>query len=427
MTRRVLQIWALLVVTTAVALTTGLVVMLGVTPADEQVIEMVLQGGMTGAAAELDAAPDRETTRARLEARFGYPVVLVDKGPDDPVQYFQDAAGDSFVAAVLADGSGVRMGPLPQFGLPPSDRLAVMLFAVFGLTGLVALLVLFPQLRMLRAFESTVARLAGGDWGSRVGTDVPNYARPLAEAFDQMAGEIEGHIAARKHVLQVVSHELRTPLSRVQLGVDLLVAATERADRDDVVRRAGELERDVDDLDALVDELQEFVRLERPRRPEPAPHDVRALLDTIVAARVIDDRIQVTIAVRAAAPPPPVVADHRQLERAVGNLLSNALRHATGRVDLIAERQAAAWSISVTDDGPGVPAEARDRIWKPFERAVDTDVRGSGLGLAIVHRIVTDHGGKVAVTDSETGGACFGTTWPDVPPAAPDPDTQASG
>jgi len=409
-TRRLLQVWAVLVLTTLVCVMGGGVLLVALTDSDARVIEHNLQGGVRSAVAELDATTDVEGTRARLEDRFGYPIVLTVEPPPRPVHYFEDAVGNGFVEAPLARGGGLRMGPLPAFELPPAEHFAPILLAVFLLSGIVSALVLLPQVRLVRSFEATVAQLGEGDWGARVGTEVPTYARSLAIAFDRMAGEIEDHIAARRRLLQVVSHELRTPLSRVQFGVDLLVDASDRADPTALSTHARALGRDIDELDALVEELQEFVRLERPRAPQPEDLDlVEALLD-IADARRLDD--QVRIRLPDLGDDATVHADPRQFARAVGNLVSNALRHAQATVELRAAPGPDGWTISVDDDGPGVPESARERIWRPFERAVDAEVRGSGLGLAIVFRIVTDHGGTVGVFDSPLGGARFTTTWP---------------
>ncbi len=410
MTRRLLQLYGVLVLATVLAMVATAVLLMGVTDADRAVIEHTLQGGVRSAVLELDAASDLEATRAELEQRFGYPVVLTADAADRPLVYTSDGLGSSFVSAPLSRGGGVRLGPLPEFEAPALERLAVLWIGVLGVAAVLAVVLVLPQVRMLRAFEAAVDRLAQGDWGSRVGTEVPAFALPLATAFDRMAGELEGHIAARRRVLQVVSHELRTPLSRVQLGADLLVVAADSGSTEDVTRRADALVADIEDLDALVDELQEFVRLERARAPEPDEWPLLALLTEVVDARRLHDHIQVVLP--DGLDDATVWVDRRQFVRAVGNLVSNALRHARHTVHILAERTPGGWLVGVEDDGPGVPGGSRDRIWEPFERAVDQQVRGSGLGLAIVHRIVTDHGGTVAVGESPLGGARFTSTWP---------------
>jgi signal transduction histidine kinase len=105
-----------------------------------------------------------------------------------------------------------------------------------------------------------------------------------------------------------------------------------------------------------------------------------------------------------------VRGDRHQLAQAVRNLVDNAVRHAVARVDLDVRRDGAQAVIEVADDGSGIPAELRERVFDRFVRLDDSRARtagGSGLGLAIVREVVTAHGGTVVIDDSPTGGALF--------------------
>ena len=128
------------------------------------------------------------------------------------------------------------------------------------------------------------------------------------------------------------------------------------------------------------------------------------------------------MAVEVSAPPDPdgaplsVRAEGRLFRRATRNLVLNAARHATSRVRVEATRDGAWVRVTVSDDGPGVPPELRDRVFEPFARtdeARSRDLGGVGLGLAIVRRILELHGGAVHVDACPAlGGARFVARWP---------------
>jgi signal transduction histidine kinase len=113
------------------------------------------------------------------------------------------------------------------------------------------------------------------------------------------------------------------------------------------------------------------------------------------------------------------------LDQALRNLVDNAVRHATSRVDLEVRPDGPQAVVEVTDDGPGVPADMRERVFDRFVRLDDSRARsagGSGLGLAIVREVITAHGGTVTVEDAPTGGALFRIRLPlasDQPQRAP--------
>lgn len=381
-------------------------------PADTAVIEHNLGGGVTLAVEALDRAADREAARAALAARFDMPIALEPARPlPRPVVFALDDAGRGFVSAASSSGEVVRFGPLPDYPLPVA-RMTVALIALALCWAVVALAVVRPQWRALRRMQAAARRMAGGDWGTRLGETVPAHARPMAAAFDRMADEIEAHIADRQRMMQVVSHELRTPLARLQFGIDLLAGAGSETER---AGHAEGLYADIEQLDGLVDELQTFVRLDRPAPARRVPEAVGDILADVARREPVPDHVRLAV---HAAEGPPLSADPTLVQRALCNLLRNALRYAAARVDVRAERVGDGWRIAIEDDGPGIPPGDRERVWRPFVRLTDDGAHdGSGLGLAIAQRIVRQHGGGVAIEDGSAGGARLITTWPDPPPS----------
>jgi two-component system, OmpR family, sensor histidine kinase KdpD len=216
-------------------------------------------------------------------------------------------------------------------------------------------------------------------------------------------------------VLRSVSHDLRSPITAITTATEVLRELGDSlsdADRDELVAA---ILAQVQRLDRLVANLLELSRLEA-----GAATPARELwtVDGLVA-RVLDvlaadeDRVDVDLPDDI----PPVEVDPGQIERALVNVLENALRFsdADSRVAVHATSEAGEVFLRVTDSGPGIPAHERERVFEPFVRggAADRD-RGSGLGLAIARGFVALNGGRVWVEPSAAGGAEFVVALPAV-------------
>jgi signal transduction histidine kinase len=174
---------------------------------------------------------------------------------------------------------------------------------------------------------------------------------------------------------------------------------------------------DIDELDSLVNELLGYARLDR-EKPELELTEI-ALSPWI---REIVDQARgqapaVDLAQELADNEQPLRAslEPRLMSRAVSNVLRNAARYARGRIRVSYVAENASVQICIDDDGPGIPAEDRLRIFEPFTRLDTSRARtsgGHGLGLAIVKRIMQWHAGEVLVDDSPLGGARFCLRWP---------------
>jgi K+-sensing histidine kinase KdpD len=245
-----------------------------------------------------------------------------------------------------------------------------------------------------------------------------NEARASEERRLREAVEAEGlrrSDAVKTAVLRSVSHDLRSPITAITTATEVLRELGDSlsdADRDELVAA---ILAQVQRLDRLVANLLELSRLEA-----GAATPARELwtVDGLVA-RVLDvlaadeDRVDVDLPDDI----PPVEVDPGQIERALVNVLENALRFsdADSRVAVHATSEAGEVFLRVTDSGPGIPAHERERVFEPFVRggAADRD-RGSGLGLAIARGFVALNGGRVWVEPSAAGGAEFVVALPAV-------------
>lgn len=370
----------------------------------------------------LEATPDRDPDA--LGAALGVPVERLDAARlaelstqtrialrlgDERMDIFvRDDRDERFAVLHTARGpllitSMRRMSPFNRKTLP-------VWFAVSTLVAALASVVLLaPLSRRLRQIEETATRLSSGDLSARAELGGPT--RDLAAALNTMAERTEAVLRSHEELLQAVAHELRTPTARIRFGVELLATAEAGAPRE---RRVEALDRDLDELDALIRELLGFARLgARPSIADRAPLLVVPVLRDVCDELRSDAEATPTLQVEG--PDVSVVVDAAAFRRAVRNVVSNALRHARTQVDVQVRVEGDAIVVAVDDDGPGVSFADRERIFAPFavgERSRFRAASGVGLGLAIVRRIVEWHDGRVWCEASPTGGARFVMTWP---------------
>jgi signal transduction histidine kinase len=253
--------------------------------------------------------------------------------------------------------------------------------------------------RAVRPFERVRAaaeRIEGTDLGLRVGNaEGTTEAVALAAAFDSMLDRLERSAAVQRQLVEEASHELRTPLAVLITGADVVLAHPEPSlelYREGMERSRSAAHR----LRDVVDELLVDAR-GRARVIERRPVDL-AVLVREVAAEFAPAAVEVTGAASAEA-----AVDGPSVRRAIGNLVGNAVKHAPEGTVIAVEVDAApdAVAVTVSDEGPGIPAADRERVFERFWRGESAP--GTGLGLPIARQIAQAHGGDVELLDSATG------------------------
>jgi len=266
------------------------------------------------------------------------------------------------------------------------------------LAGLVGIVVLVAGLRLAwRAF-----RRAG---------------RPLERlvAAAQMSARLEEGDAARRSFLADVSHELRTPITIIRGQVEAITDGIYPADAEHlrpIMAQTALLERLVEDLRTV--SLAESGALQLRREP----------VDLVALAREVTegfmpraDAAGLRLRFEAAGGQPAIAVDPALIRRVLANLVTNALRHtpAGGEVIVMIAADGGMQRLTITDTGPGIPAELRPRIFERFVRGPGSD--GSGLGLAIARDLVAAHGGSIRAEDAPGGGARLVVELPAAPAA----------
>jgi signal transduction histidine kinase len=231
----------------------------------------------------------------------------------------------------------------------------------------------------------------------------------LATTMNAMLERLDRSAEGQRRFVSDASHELRSPIATIRQHAEVAAAHPERADVgefSDVVR--SEALR----LQGLVSALLELSRLDEGGVGHVRPVD----LDDLALVAVARGRARAAAAPRGVLVdgvgigPARVLGDERVLGGVVQNLVDNAVRHASARVSVAVTAVDGDAVLTVDDDGPGVPAGERERVFERFVRldeARSRDAGGAGLGLAIVHDAVVAHGGTVRVTDAPGGGARF--------------------
>ncbi|WP_027014502.1 ATP-binding protein [Comamonas composti] len=302
-------------------------------------------------------------------------------------------------------GGGGRHGP---FWLRPSFDFLWLL----ALVSIAVTLGVFPVIRRLlqrlETLQRGVQRFGEGDLSVRVAEQGQDEVADLARQFNAAAARVETLVTSHKTLLANASHELRSPLTRIRMGLEFMGS-------DPASARAGaEIQRNIEELDQLVDEILLASRLES----HEADVGTMECVDLIGLAAEECARVDAELDVQTdGSLEVPGIA--KLLRRAVRNLLENARRYSHGDVTLTLRTQANLALVLIEDHGPGVPEEQRERIFEKFYRLPGASERsgGVGLGLSLVRSIAQRHGGSVhcaARADGEDG-ACFVLSLPVAP------------
>ncbi|WP_219464015.1 DUF4153 domain-containing protein [Nonomuraea rhizosphaerae] len=307
----------------------------------------------------------------RIKVKLGLVIVL--------------AVGTAFVVNEVGINAGLSRGV----------RITVALVLALIMVQLMAMGMTKPLRQMAKAAQT----IAKGRYTLRVNATSRDEVGELARAFNAMAADLGEVDRQRRELVANVSHELRTPITGLRAVLENVVDGVSTADPDTMRTALAQTER----LGRLVAQLLDLSRLDSGvRLIEADAVELSPLLEQAVreAALARED-----VRLLPSAPADLVVcADPDLLAQVLANLLDNAVRHSPpgGSVGVTGEASGDGVRITITDQGPGIPASARGRVFERFSRldaGRAADSGGSGLGLAIVKEIVELHGGSIRIGD----------------------------
>jgi signal transduction histidine kinase len=310
----------------------------------------------------------------------------------------------AYVLAVQFSDGGWLVLTTPErlWGLPWQERWAIWLAFLTLSTGIVSTIATRQLVRPIRKFAEAIRLFGTNPQAPPIAEAGPRELTSVITSFNEMQAQIRKFVAYRTAMLAAISHDLRTPLTRIRLRGELI---------DDQVQQA-RLFRDVEELQAMVDGALAFFRGDADEEVATS-FDLPAVLQTI-ANDYADQDIDI-----AYAGPSHAVYRGRPfaLKRAFTNLIENAVKYATPpTIELACQDKTV--TIMVKDRGPGIPADALERVFSPFYRLESSRNRatgGVGLGLTAALAIIRGHGGDVVLSNLPAGGLGVLVTLPRIP------------
>jgi two-component system sensor histidine kinase QseC len=242
------------------------------------------------------------------------------------------------------------------------------------------------------------ANLAALDAG-----EAPAEVAPLADKLNKLFERVRSSMENEQRFTADAAHELRTPLAAIRAQAQVARASSADVERNHALDR---VVLGCDRASHLVDQLLTLARIDAaPANRRFVPVDLRAVASAVIAdlaPAAIENGIEIDLSEGAAA---QIAGEPALVRILVSNLVDNAVRYSPPggkvRVDVatVAERP----TLTVIDQGPGIPAEQRERVWQRFFRIPGNAAEGSGLGLSIVERVAQLHGAAVTLADGENG------------------------
>jgi signal transduction histidine kinase len=365
--------------------------------------------------------PAPEKARAAVAERFGIPPGDLEFnsvfGLPGQMQRYVQIHGIPLPRLLDEAQRELKAEALRQLWIKSLLALAIMTVITFGLAWLLA----GRMLRPLHAITGTARRLSESTLHERIALKGPrDELKELADTFDGMLARLDTAFTTQKEFVANASHELRTPLTIIRTEIDVALSDPDISQQE-LQEMGSAIGEAVDRSEKLIDGLLLLARADA--SPDLVDLDLAELAEGEVElssheADALGLRLELDLK------PAPVKGDRALLERLVGNLIENAIRHNVQNgwftVKTAVEGDQAV--LHVANSGPVVPPEQVDRLFERFFRPDKSRSRktgGFGLGLSIVKAVATAHGGSVQVTAPPTGGLIVAVSLAATPPEGP--------
>lgn len=316
-----------------------------------------------------------------------------------PYEIYENPENDDLIITKVQTRQGVLSFDVPIKRITSSSAYVFTFWMILTalITSFVSVIFLKNQVRTIRNLSDAAEKFGRGQDAPNIRPSGSEEVRSLAISFIKMKERVMRQITQRTDMLSAVSHDLRTPLTRMKLQLEMMAQSPEIND----------LKQDISDMEKLVEEYLDFARAGEKEKNSSIKItkflregivDYYAKMNKKIGNFIeISDELEIQIKKLA-------------LKRALRNLVDNAFNHGT-QVNFSAKISNKNLVITIDDDGPGIPAEERNNVFKPFYRIDNSrnldkkiDSGGSGLGLAIAMDAITSHGGHIKLSDSTLGG-----------------------
>lgn len=259
----------------------------------------------------------------------------------------------------------------------------------------------------IRRIQAGARALASENLSVRVSAgleDRKDELAVLARDFDAMADQLRANRSATTQLLRDISHELRSPLARMRVALGLA-----RQPPADFSRQLDRMEREVERLDAMINQVLKLARLHgTDALLEREPFELDEVIEEVVRDANFEGAVKNCSVILNGAANETVLGNRELLRSAIENVLRNAVRYSPKDkpVDVTVARLASGLEILIRDHGPGVPTADLERIFEPFYRVAesrDRDSGGEGIGLAITSQVMKAHGGGAKAVNAQGG------------------------
>lgn len=367
--------------------------------------------------------PAEGKARAAVAERYGIPPEALEfgfggiGGPPGQMPRYVQINGVPLPRLIEDAQRELKEEALRQLWLKSLLALAIMAVITFGLAWLLA----GRMLRPLHAITSTARRLSESTLHERIALKGPkDELKELGDTFDAMLARLDTAFTAQKEFVANASHELRTPLTIIRTEIDVALSDPDISPEE--LREMGTAVTEaVDRSERLIDGLLLLARTDSALTLVDLDLADIAEKQVEIASREADE---LGLHLELDLQPAPVRGDRALMERLVGNLVENAVRHNTpdGWFAVKTSVQGDNAVLNVANSGPVVPAGDAERLFDRFYRPDKSRSRktgGFGLGLSIVRSVAAAHGGSVTLVAPPAGGLDLTVTLPAAPPAGP--------
>lgn len=371
------------------------------------------------------SAPNKDPSESlkEIQSYFAYPVTLMPKDLTlsrsvkkqfktddlafDDEQYLFYAKLSNNPSQILVIGPVIN--PAVIEGNDRALLILALLWTVFSFVMTLAFLhiVLYPLWKDAMSIRETAEELSCGNLQARAPTVIKTWLfRPLATVLNDMATQIEHLFFNSKVTLHAMAHELRTPIARLRFALSILDESKTKQEYCDYRK---DIDHDIEELESLINLSLGLFKMQQNgvvlnRELVSLYEWGEELCNNIESFK--PENFELTYSAHDSV----ANIDSKIIALAITNLLLNAFKYASSRVQLTISQENGITRIEVDDDGPGIPKESREKVFVPFSRLDNSRTKttgGHGLGLAYVKLIAELHCGSVRVTDSTLGGCKF--------------------
>lgn len=328
--------------------------------------------------------------------------------------------GDIIWYKRLAQTDQVIMLSIPVSDESESPFYRLLLIVFYLAIALVIYLWVWPLSRDSKKLESQTRTLGKDGVPETLKISPTSTLYPLAQAFNHMAQRLRELIASHREMTNAVSHELRTPLARMKFALAMI---EEEKLNDKDRRQLRSVEQDIAEMESLISALLAYAGFEqKTQQLKQTSGHMRDLLDEVQLRFARHNQRHLQLEICDTTDNAEFVCEWKLIETVLQNFINNAARYAKARIRIELMQTQSEYIIAVEDDGPGIPADKRERVFESFvrlyheeqnENTAGSATGGFGLGLAIVKRIMQWHQGTAQFVEPEIlGGARAQVRWP---------------